>query len=60
MIDVLKRNYAVDEDRFYATGFSNGAQFTGRLAAQMSDVFAAFALCGIGRTFNQEQAASTS
>lgn len=59
MVEVLKRNYAVDQDRFYATGFSNGAQFTGRLAVQMSDVFAAFAITGIGRSFNREQAALT-
>lgn len=59
IVEVLKRNYAVDEDRFYATGFSNGAQFTGRLAVQMSDVFAAFTLCSIGRSFNLEQAALT-
>ncbi len=59
MVEVLKRNYAVDEDRFYATGFSNGAQFTGRLAVQMSDVFAAFAITGNARSFNREQAALT-
>lgn len=59
MVEVLKRNYAVDQERFYATGFSNGAQFTGRLAVQMSDVFAAFTICGNARSFNREQAALT-
>ncbi|MGE0131386.1 MAG: PHB depolymerase family esterase [Blastocatellales bacterium] len=59
IVEVLKRNYAVDQERFYATGFSNGAQFTGRLAVQMSDVFAAFAICGNARSFNREQAALT-
>ncbi|HEX4951620.1 MAG TPA: hypothetical protein VFZ34_33490 [Blastocatellia bacterium] len=44
----VKQNYQVDTSRFYATGFSNGAQFTVRLVVQMSDVFAAFAPCGAG------------
>ena len=48
MVDFVKDNYSVDEERFYATGFSNGAQFTSRLAVEMSDTFAAFAVGGSG------------
>jgi poly(3-hydroxybutyrate) depolymerase len=59
IVEVLKRYYTVDEDRFYVSGFSNGAQFVGRLAVQMSDVFAAFTLCSIARTFTPEQAMLT-
>ncbi|HZS07896.1 MAG TPA: hypothetical protein VFD58_23890 [Blastocatellia bacterium] len=59
IVGLLRRNYAVDETRFYVTGFSNGGQFAGRLAVQMSDVFAAFTTCAIGRAFNEEQAALT-
>jgi polyhydroxybutyrate depolymerase len=44
----LRRDHSVDPRRFYATGFSNGAQFTARLAAEMPDVFAAYALVGAG------------
>lgn len=43
MVSFLKDSYAVDSDKFYATGFSNGAQFTARLVVERSDVFAAFA-----------------
>lgn len=59
IVEVLKRYYTVDQDRFYVTGFSNGGQFSGRLAVQMSDVFAAFALCSTSRAFNEEQAMMT-
>lgn len=54
IIELLTRHYTVDAERFYVTGFSNGGQFAQRLLVQMSDVFAAFTLCGIGRGFNQE------
>lgn len=59
IVELLKQHYAVDETRFYVTGFSNGSQFAGRLAVQMSDVFAAFTLCSSARPFNAEQAALT-
>jgi polyhydroxybutyrate depolymerase len=49
MLEFLDENYAVDNDRIYATGFSNGAQFTMRLAVERSDVFAAFAPTSGGR-----------
>jgi polyhydroxybutyrate depolymerase len=39
----LKKKYNVDENRIYATGFSNGAHFTYLLWATRSEVFAAFA-----------------
>lgn len=48
MVDFMKENYPVDSSRFYATGFSNGAQFTSRLAVEMSDTFAAYATGGTG------------
>ena len=54
VLDLLKQNYAVDVSSFYVTGFSNGGQFSQRLLVQMSDVFAAFALCSIGRGFDAE------
>lgn len=54
IVALLHKHYAVDAGRFYVTGFSNGGQFAQRLLVQMSDVFAAFALCSIGRDFDQE------
>lgn len=60
MVDTVKKNYAVDADRFYATGFSNGAQFTSRLAVQLSNIFAAFAPCAIGNPLSPEEGARTS
>jgi polyhydroxybutyrate depolymerase len=39
----LRAKYTIDEDRVYATGFSNGANFTYLLWAERGDVFAAFA-----------------
>lgn len=54
IVEQLPKAYAVDTDRFYVTGFSNGGQFAQRLLVQMSDVFAAFALCSIGRGFNAD------
>lgn len=45
MVDLLKAEYAVDPKRIYVSGFSNGAEMSGRLAAEMSEVFAA-AHCG--------------
>lgn len=39
----LRQRYNVDEDRIYATGFSNGASFTYLLWAERPGVFAAFA-----------------
>ncbi len=39
----LREMYAVDEDRIYATGFSNGGMFTYLLWAERPEVFAAYA-----------------
>jgi polyhydroxybutyrate depolymerase len=39
----LRRTFNVDDDRVYATGFSNGAMFTYLLWAERPDVFAAYA-----------------
>ncbi len=39
----LRKKYNVDEDRIYATGFSNGAMFTYLLWAERPEVFAAYA-----------------
>lgn len=39
----LRETYNVDEDRIYATGFSNGGMFTYFLWAERPDVFAAYA-----------------
>jgi len=60
MIDTVKQNYAVDIDRFYATGFSNGAQFTARLAVQLTNVFAAYGICAIANPLSQEEIQRTS
>lgn len=40
----IKRNFVINEKRIYASGFSNGAQMTARLAAQRSEVFASVAI----------------
>jgi len=39
----LRTSYAIDDDRVYATGFSNGAMFTYLLWAERPGVFAAYA-----------------
>jgi polyhydroxybutyrate depolymerase len=43
LIDRLVRYRNIDPSRIYATGISNGGQFTQRLACEMSDKIAAFA-----------------
>ncbi len=43
LIDRLVKFRNVDPSRIYATGISNGGQFTQRLACEMSDKIAAFA-----------------
>ena len=59
ILAVLKQYYAVDASRFYVTGFSNGGAFIQRLLVQMSDVFAAYAICSSGRSFDQEDTTQT-
>lgn len=46
MIDTIKARYPINARRIYASGFSNGAGFTSRLAMQMSSVFSAIGICG--------------
>ncbi|MFI5260113.1 MAG: alpha/beta hydrolase family esterase [Candidatus Limnocylindrales bacterium] len=41
MIDRIESQVAVDSDRVYVTGMSNGAMMSGRLACQLSDRIAA-------------------
>jgi len=43
VLAAMKKKYNVDDNRIYATGFSNGAHFTYLLWATRPDVFAAFA-----------------
>ncbi len=43
MLSDLKRRYSVDERRIYATGFSNGASMTFRVARELSPLIAAVA-----------------
>jgi polyhydroxybutyrate depolymerase len=43
MIAFLKQNYVIDQKAIYSTGFSNGAQFSNRLAVERNQVFAATA-----------------
>ncbi|HEX2137263.1 MAG TPA: PHB depolymerase family esterase [Microvirga sp.] len=43
LIDRLGAKYAIDKRRIYATGISNGADLSYRLAAELPDVFAAIA-----------------
>jgi polyhydroxybutyrate depolymerase len=39
----LQERYRIDEDRIYATGYSNGGGFTYLLWAERADIFAAYA-----------------
>ena len=46
VMDLVQAEYFVDSTRIYVTGHSNGGAFTGYLAAEMPDVFAAAANVG--------------
>jgi polyhydroxybutyrate depolymerase len=46
LITRLSRDFAIDQNRIYATGMSNGAMMSYRLACEMSDVIAAIAPVG--------------
>ena len=48
MLDDVESGASIDAARIYATGFSNGANFTARLAVELSDRFAAAAWVGGG------------
>lgn len=43
LVGVLESNYNVDKTRIFATGMSNGAMLTNRLACEASDIFKAVA-----------------
>lgn len=43
LLQELDKNFNIDNNRIYATGFSNGAQMTYRLACELSDKIAAIA-----------------
>ena len=45
VLAAMRMRYAVDDDRVFATGFSNGAIFTYLLWAQRGKAFAGFAVC---------------
>jgi polyhydroxybutyrate depolymerase len=44
MIEEIQQDFAVDEQRIYATGISNGGLMTNRLACELSDKIAAIAV----------------
>ncbi len=46
ILTYLRESYRVDENRIYATGFSNGGMFAYLLWAERPDVFAAYAPVG--------------
>ena len=47
MIQLCKESFAIDEQRIYVSGFSNGGGFVkSRLLPEMSDIFAAFSSGG--------------
>lgn len=48
VLKTLKKDYAVDENRIYSTGHSNGGGFTYTLWAERGDVFAAMAPSAAG------------
>ncbi|WP_088287135.1 PHB depolymerase family esterase [Ideonella sp. A 288] len=49
MVALLIQDYGADRRRVYASGFSNGGEFTGRLAVERSTTYAALA-ASAGRT----------
>lgn len=49
MVDLLIQDYGVDRRSIYASGFSNGGEFTSRLAVERSNTYAALA-ASAGRT----------
>ena len=51
MIEQLEKDFNVDKKRIFATGFSNGAQISYRLACELSDKIAAIAPGGSMGTF---------
>jgi polyhydroxybutyrate depolymerase len=58
MVKAIKDNMAVDENRVFAAGFSNGGMLTYRLASEMSDVFSAVAVVAGGTNGKEVKPAS--
>jgi polyhydroxybutyrate depolymerase len=50
LIDEIGREYAIDRDRIYANGFSNGGAMTFVLSCALSDRIAAFGMVGAAQT----------
>jgi len=50
VIDIMQSRYGIDANRVYASGFSNGGFMAERLACELSDRIAAFALVGTSIT----------
>ncbi len=46
LVASVSEQYSVDENRFFVSGFSNGAMMTQRIACEASELFAAAALVG--------------
>jgi polyhydroxybutyrate depolymerase len=44
MTSFLEKNYPVNKNKIYATGFSNGGSFTAKLAMETGDIFTAIAV----------------
>jgi polyhydroxybutyrate depolymerase len=57
VLDLLAAEYVVDEERIYASGFSNGASMTSRLAVERADRFAAIAAAAGGLNVDPAPAA---
>jgi polyhydroxybutyrate depolymerase len=46
LVQSVTAQFSVDNDRFYVSGFSNGAMMSNRIACEASELFAAAALVG--------------
>jgi len=46
LVGVVSATFSVDADRFYVSGFSNGAMMTHRVACEASELFAGAAMIG--------------
>jgi len=52
LLDALETNYRIDPARIYATGFSNGAAMSHRLACELSNRIAAIAPIAAGNQYS--------
>ena len=46
IVDTIKKTLTINDKKIYASGFSNGAAMTAKLAVEASDIFAAIACSG--------------